>query len=307
MPSIASLLASGTEIVAALGHASQLVAVSHECDYPPEIAALPRVTSAAVAADRSSAQIDSQVREAAAAGQPLYQVDWATLARLRPEVLVTQAHCEVCAVNYHDVCRQVAEVPELRGARIVALQPDTLAAVFDDVARLAEAIGDPQRGRQLIEQLRFRIETVRASTRLAPRPRVVCLEWVDPQMVAANWMPELIELAGATNTLTRAGERTVYSRWEDVVAFDPEVLVVAPCGFDLERAWGELAILERLPGWNQLAAVRGGRVWAADGNAYFNRSGPRLIDSLEILAWLVHPDRCRLPATIVPTQVARPM
>jgi iron complex transport system substrate-binding protein len=292
---VASLLASGTELVHALGRTDDLVAVSHECDYPPEIAGKPRVTSAAITATASSREIDTQVRDAVAAGGALYDVDWATLAKLRPDVLITQAHCAVCAVNYDDVCRAVVEVPELHAARIVALEPDNLAAVFDDLQRVGEALDCPADAEQAAAGLRRRIETVRHSCSSGRRPRVVCLEWTDPLMIAGNWMPELIELAGGT-TLTEGGARTTYSRWEEVVAFDPEVLIVGPCGFDLERSWNELAALENLAGWKDLSAAKQDRIWAVDGNAYFNRSGPRLIDTLEILAALLHPERQSLSA-----------
>lgn len=292
-PRVASLLASGTELVHALGRVDDLVAVSHECDFPPQIAGKPRVTSAAVAAAASSREIDAHVRETVASGRPLYEVDWPTLAALRPDVLITQSHCSVCAVNYDDVCRAIVEVPELNAARVVALEPDTLEGVFDDLRRVGDALHVAEEARRAEAGLRQRIDAVVRRCAGGPRPRVVCLEWTDPLMIAANWMPELIERAGGT-TPTQGGQRTVYGRWEDVAAFDPEVLIVGPCGFDLQRSWSELAALERLPGWQELAAVREGRVWAVDGNAYFNRSGPRLVDTLEILAALLQPQRAAL-------------
>lgn len=296
-PRIASLLASGTEIVHALGRLDDLVAVSHECDYPPQLAGKPRVTSTAISADAESAEIDTQVRETVASGGALYQVDWEMLAGLRPDVLITQSHCAVCAVSYEDVCRRIATVGELNATTIVDLQPDTLEAVFRDIHRVGQALGCPDEAQRAVGGLRQRIDDVRRACAAQPRVRVVCLEWTDPLMMAANWMPELIELAGGC-TPTANGARTVYSRWEDVLAFDPEVLIVGPCGFDLERSWRELPALSRSPGWSELAAVRQGRVWAVDGNAYFNRSGPRLVDSLEILAALVRPEQWRLPSRL---------
>lgn len=305
-PRIASLLASGTEIVHLLGRVDQLVAVSHECDYPRQIAGKPRVTSAAIAAEASSAEIDRQVRESVEAGAALYHVDWEALTALRPDVLITQSHCAVCAVNYDDVCRQVAIVPELAATRIVDLQPDTLSAVFGDIERVGEALDCPGDAQRALAALRQRMDRVRAASVGASRPRVACLEWTDPLMVAANWMPELIELAGG-RTMTANGARTVNGSWDDLLAFDPEVLIVGPCGFGLERSWEELPRLAAQPGWAQLAAVRAGRVWAVDGNAYFNRSGPRLIDSLEILAWLIHADGAAWPDALGPRErVARP-
>lgn len=291
---IASLLASGTEILYALGLGSRVVAVSHECDFPPEVCHKPRVTATRVAHHEASRAIDDQVREMSSAGQALYELDVPRLIELAPELIVTQAQCDVCAVRYADVLEAVAREPALAGTRVVALNPLTLEAIFDDIVRVGQAAGARAAAAEYVGRLQARVESVRKTSAALPlerRPRVVSIEWIEPVMVAANWMPELIELAGGRHELTVAGAHTGYTSWDDVRAYDPEVILIAPCGFDLPRTVVESAPLADLAGWRELAAVRTGRVYAADGNAYFNRSGPRMIESLLIVAHLLHPDR----------------
>jgi iron complex transport system substrate-binding protein len=290
---IASLLASATEILYALGLGDRVVAVSHECDYPREATLKPRVTRTLVAAETSSRDIDRQVQAMAAGQTALYEIDVPRLAALRPELIVTQAQCDVCAVRLDDVLSAVANVPELSGARVVALNPASLSDIFADILRVGEAAGCPAAADAYVAALRQRVAAVQSQTATIPpqhRPRVVCLEWLEPLMVAGNWLPEMIELAGGQNRLTEAGRHSPYVEWPAIVAEDPQVLLLAPCGFDLPRTLREAEVLPRLPGWRQVAAVRTGRVFAVDGNAYFNRSGPRMVDSLEILAHLLQPE-----------------
>lgn len=289
---IASLLASGTEILFALGLGDRVVAVSHECDYPAEVNDRPRVTFTTINTEPSSREIDTQVREAAGGGGALYEIDVDRLAALRPELIVTQSQCNVCAVAYDDVLCAVRGRPELAGAEVVDLNPVSLEAVLEDIIRVGEAAGRVNRARAYVNQLEDRINEVRSRTEAlaaGDRPRVVCLEWIDPPMAAANWMPTLVEMSGGRNGLSTAGASSGYTQWNDVVGFDPEVIVVMPCGFDLERSIAEAETLKSFPGWTDLSACRNGRVYAVDGNAYFNRSGPRIVDSLEILAGLIHP------------------
>jgi len=291
---IVSLLASGTEILYGLGLGERIVGVSHECDDPPEVAAKPRVTRTHVDDQRSSRDIDQQVRERFAANAPLYDVDIPRLVDLAPDLIITQSHCDVCAVSYHDVCGAVAGEPALTGAAIVDLNPQRLDDVFADIERIGDAAGAPESTNAYIRSLRSRVADVaqRTATLAADqRPRTICIEWIEPLMVAANWMPDLVALAGGTNGLTRAGAPSGHTAWSDVRSFDPQVIVIAPCGFRLARTLDEARLLSDLPEWSELTAVRTGRVYAVDGNAYFNRSGPRLVDSLEILAGLIHPDR----------------
>ena len=290
---IASLLAAGTEILYGLGVGQQVVAVSHECDWPLDACDKPRVTFSAVAANVSSKAIDDQVRDMLSAGQALYGIDEEALATLAPDLIVTQAQCDVCAVHYEDVLTLVESRPELRGARIVALNPQLLSDLFEDIRRIARAAGLVAPAESYVQALRQRVEQVRSRTcglGLDQRPRVACIEWIEPLMLAGNWVPELIDHAGGTCDLVKSGLHSPYVHWQDVVAFDPDVVLISACGFDLARTVQEGATLRDLPGWTDLTAVRSGRVFAVDGSAYFNRSGPRLVDSLELLAHLVHPE-----------------
>jgi iron complex transport system substrate-binding protein len=292
--SIASLLSSATEMLFALGAGPRVVAVSHECDFPAEVGNLPRATRTSIAIEADSRAIDDQVRRLLADGQPLYEVDTELLARLRPELIVTQAQCDVCAVRYDDVLTAVAQTPQLSATRVVALNPQSVGDVLADIERLGLAAGLQAEARMCVERLQQRIDRVRQMTaRLShdQRPTVGCIEWIDPLMVAGNWMPELIEWAGGRQSLTEPGAASTYTAWEAFCRFDPEAIVVMPCGFGLERAVRESAALARFPGWYALRAVASGRVYAVDGNQLFNRAGPRLVDSLELLAGLLHPQR----------------
>lgn len=285
---IASLLASGTEMVCGLGLAEQLVAISHECDFPAEALHLPRVTSAKIDALASSRAIDETVREMSHDHAALYAVDDAQLAALRPDVIITQAQCDVCAVRYEDVVNAVALHPELAETRIIALNPHTFGDILRDLEAVAEACDVPAAGKTYLADLQQRVETVRQrGLRLQRKPRVVGIEWMEPIMVAGNWMPEMIDIAGGESPLGTAGTHSPYARWEDIRAAAPDVVLIMPCGFDLPRTISELDVLTNLPGWEQTPAAQTGRVFVVDGNAYFNRSGPRMVDSLEILAAFV--------------------
>ncbi len=291
---IVSLISSATEILFLLGLGERVVGVSHECDFPAEIAELPRLTRSLVNATAASQAIDRQVREFAADQQALYSIDVDALARLAPDLIITQAQCDVCAVRYDDVVTAVRDTPSLAGANIIALNPLRLADVLADIRRIGDAAGVGERATEVVIELEARVANVRERTAAIPaqaRPRVALLEWIEPPMLAGNWTPELVSWAGGIDGLPSDGRHSSYARWEDIVSFDPEVIVIMPCGFDVDRAIVEAQVLPHWPGWNALSAVRSGRVFAADGNAYFNRSGPRLVDSLEILAHLFHPDR----------------
>jgi iron complex transport system substrate-binding protein len=289
---IVSLISSATEILYLLGLGDRVVGVSHECDYPPDVATKPRLTRSLVASAASSRAIDDQVRSLAAEQSALYEIDVEALAELQPDMIVTQAQCDVCAVRYQDVVDAVRVTPSLRETQVLALNPARLADVLADVDRVGQAAGAGPAAQKAIAGLTARIETVRAGTRALPpenRPRVACLEWIDPPMLAGNWMPEIIQFAGGDSGRVASGEHSSYADWQAIADFDPEVVVVMPCGFDVQRTIVEAQVLASVPEWANLAAVREGRVYAVDGNAYFNRSGPRLVDSLEILAHLFHP------------------
>ncbi len=291
---IASLISSATEILYLLGLGDQVVGVSHECDYPPEIRDQPRLTRSLVESSASSRAIDDQVRELTIQQSALYEIDVELLARLAPDLVITQAQCDVCAVRYEDVVAAVATSPALSQTEVLSLNPTRLADVLNDIRRIGQAAGVEHRAATVVAELEARVSVVRTATsslRPEQRPRVTLLEWIDPPMLAANWTPELVAWAGGTDGLSVDGHHSSYANWQEIARFDPEVIVILPCGFDLERAIAEAQVLPSLPQWPDLSAVRNGRVFAADGNAYFNRSGPRLVDSLEILAHLFHPDR----------------
>lgn len=288
---IVSLLSSATEILHLLGLTSRVAAVSHECDWPPGIADRPRATRSRINSARPSGAIDAQVQEALAAGEPLYEIDEALLRALRPELIVTQAQCDVCAVRLADVELAVADSEALSATQIVALAPQRLEHVLEDVQRVADAAGVSDRGHEVAKTLKLRLNAVRELWQAASREPVTtaCIEWTDPLMLAANWVPDLIEAAGGRHPLTRAGRHSTFHDWGEIRRLDPEALLIMPCGLDAERAVVEAEPLRSWPGWEELRAVQTGRVWAVDGNAYFNRSGPRLIESVEILAGLLHP------------------
>jgi iron complex transport system substrate-binding protein len=284
---IVSLLASATEIVCALGLEDLLVGRSHECDYPESINCLPVCTAPKFAVTGSSADIDRRVKETLQSDTSVYEVDAALLDEQRPDVVITQAQCEVCAVSLRDVQAAVARMRTR--PRVVSLNPNSLAEVWDDVRAVAAGCGVPARGEELVADLQVRMRAVVERASGLPRPTVACIEWIDPLMAAGNWVPELVELAGGINLFGEAGKHSPWMTWEDLVGRDPDVIVVLPCGFDLERTRAELPALTARPGWSELKAVRAGRVWAADGNAYFNRPGPRLAEALEMLAEAFHP------------------
>jgi iron complex transport system substrate-binding protein len=229
------------------------------------------------------------VQEIVRDGLSVYRVDGQGLKALAPDVIVTQDHCEVCAVSLSDVeaatCTWTGHAVD-----IVSLRPDSTADVYRDIDRVATALGAPSQGRALVASIQGRLDAVRERVRGRPRPRVAFIEWVEPLMAGGNWMPELIEAAGGANLFGAAGKRSDWMQWADLVTADPDAIVVAPCGYDLARCLEELALLEAKPGWATLGAVRTGRVYFADGNAYFNRPGPRLADSAEMLAEMFHPE-----------------
>jgi iron complex transport system substrate-binding protein len=282
------MLASGTELVCALGLGERLVGRSHECDEPAWVRDLPQVSRPTFPIDGPSGEIDGHVRARLRAGQPLYEVDEALLATLAPDVVLTQTHCEVCAVSPGDLACGIPATLERR--RVVALDGGTLATVLDGFQRVADLLGASEAGRALVRGLRARADAVADKVRALARPTVACIEWIDPVFAMGNWGPELVALAGGRDVLGRAEVRSTTTPWESVVAADADMLVVAPCGFSLERTVRELPTLAARPGWRELRAVRAGRVFAADGNAYFNRSGPSLFATPEILAEMLHPE-----------------
>lgn len=291
---IASLLPSATEIVCELGLTEQLVGVSHECDYPPCVRLLPKLTRSLVPAAASSRDIDALVRQRLRTRRALYSLDVLTLERLRPDLIVTQSLCDVCAVADDEVQAAVCSLPV--SPKVVNLEPTRLADVMACLNVVAEAAGIAVRAREALARLNARIDGVeRRTATLVSRPRVVFLEWIDPPFCAGHWSPELVRLAGGIEMLGREGEPSRRIEWHEIVAADPDVLFIACCGFDVERTRQELPILAAQSGFQDLTCVRSGRVYFVDGSAYFNRPGPRLVDSLEILAHTLHPTVHPLP------------
>jgi iron complex transport system substrate-binding protein len=288
MPRIVSLIPSATEIVAALGHANDLVGRSHECDHPPGVEGLPALTAPKVPLDGTSREIDARVRSLLDEAMSVYDVDEERLDALRPNLILTQSQCEVCAVSLPAVERAVTE--RVAGdPAVVALEPHSLADVHDDIRRVAAALGCPDRGTRLVRRMRDRMQAV--SDAVAPpddteRPTVAALEWIDPLMGAGGWIPTLVEAAGGTPVFSRCR-----GDWSALHAADPDRIVVMACGFGLDRTREEMAALRGIEAWRSLRAVQAGNVFLTDGNHFFNRPGPRLATSLEILAELLQPRR----------------
>ncbi len=290
MPRVVSLIASATEIVCALGFEGHLVGRSHECDFPESVKRLPVCTAPKFDVEGTSSEIDQRVKDVLRDGLSVYRVDADLLRRLRPDVIVTQSHCEVCAVSQRDVERAVGDWLGTR-PKVVSLAPNNLGDVWESIRQVATALGAPERGEELIDALRRRTSALAERAQALPaRPTVAFVEWIDPLMAGGNWVPELIALAGGVNLFGEAGKHSPWMTWEQLRECDPDVIFVAPCGFDLPRTRREMAALTRRADWPALRSVRAGRVCLADGNQYFNRPGPRLVESLEILAEALHPE-----------------
>ena len=296
---IASLLPSATEILFGLGLGNRVVAVSHECDYPLEVAKLPRATFSHMDRAASSRSIDTAVQESLQAGKSLYGIDQPLLERLQCDLIITQSQCDVCAVKYSDVLEAIDRMGGVSRVPIVALNPHSLSDVLNDIIHVGRTCAQQEAAERYAAGLSRRVEDVvlRLQDLLAEeRPRTVLLEWIDPLMLAGNWMPEILQFAGGVCALVEGKGHSPYVDWEQIVSYDPEVVIVCPCGFDRQRTVVEAEELRSLPAWNTISAVQHDRVFAVDGNAYFNRSGPRLVETLEILAHLLHPSRLGPPA-----------
>ena len=291
---IVSLIASASEILDSLGLTRDQVGRSHECDFPPEIIALPICTSPAFPANGSSSEIDQRVKSRVADALSVYEVSREMLDKLQPTHVITQTQCRVCAVSLEDVERALVGWVSSR-PKLIALEPNTLADVWSDIQRVAIACGVPERGEKAIQKLQTRMLEISArACQSNRRPRVACIEWHEPLMAAGNWVPELVEMAGAVNLFGQAGAhspaRSAWMDWQQLADADPDVIVSMPCGFDLDRTRSEMYWLTNRPQWSKLRAVQSGQVYLADGNQYFNRPGPRLVESLQILAEILHPE-----------------
>jgi iron complex transport system substrate-binding protein len=289
---IVSLLPSATEIVCTLGLEDQLVGVTHECDYPPPVLQLPKVTHTLIPKEATSGQIDRLVREQLKTTQALYTLNLPLLKELRPDLIVTQSLCDVCAVAQNDVQAAIGQLPG--HPRVINLEPQSLSDVFAAMRQVALAAGVSAEG--AVQSLTARVEAIATRSATLPhRPRVALLEWLDPPFSCGHWSPQLVRLAGGIEGLGQEGcpSRTV--RWDEVMTWQPEVVFVACCGLNAERTLQDLSLVQSIPGWQDLPAVRAGRVYVTDGSQYFSRPGPRLVDSLEIIAHALHPAVHPLP------------
>jgi iron complex transport system substrate-binding protein len=285
----------------ALGLGDQVVAVTHECDYPPEATDKPHLTRSLVPEGLSAGQIDAEVRRLTGEGRHLYELDEPALRALDVDLIVTQAVCEVCAVSYDDVVAVAARLPSR--PRVISLDPSNLAEVLADIPRLGDATGMREGAMRLREQLQQRLGRVRESVADGARPRVLAIEWLDPPFIGGHWVPEMIEIAGGQDVLGVAGAKSRTAEWPELVGSEPEVIVAMPCGWDAVQARAEVEARAR-----EVAAIGAERIWAVDAAASFSRPGPRLVEGTELLAHLLHPDKVAAPAGVPfePVAIAAP-
>ena len=287
---IVSLLPSATEICYALGLEEEVVAVTHECDFPLEAKQKPVITSSVLDHTHSSSlSIHKGVTGLVHEGKSIYHLDETLLAELNPDLILTQELCEVCAVSYN-VVQKAAKI--LQGEReIISLEPNTIWDILENIRLVGEKTDKAKEANELVASFEQRIEAVRKKTAdIEQRPRVYCMEWLNPPFVAGHWIFEMVEIAGGQEGLARAGKPSVQIKWQEVVEFAPEILIFMPCGFDLKGAITESQQLTEYPGWSSIPAVESDTVFAVDGSSYFNRPGPRIVDGLEIFAQIIHPE-----------------
>ena len=288
-PRIISLLPAATEIICALGLEHRLVGRSHECDYPPGISNLPICSSAKFLPGSDSAQIDRQVKEILSESLSIYTIDRDLIKSLAPEVIITQAQCEVCAVSLKDVELALSDLLD-KECQIISLQPNELDDVYGDIRMIAGQLGVENAAEELLELSAERINIIRHKLKfITEKPTVACIEWLSPLMMAGNWTPEIIEIAGGLPILTEAGKHSSYINFQDILQAEPDIILIMPCGFSIQRTLQEISLMLDTPGWADLKAVKSQRVYIADGNQYFNRSGPRITDSIEIMAEIINP------------------
>lgn len=286
---IVSLLPAATEIVCALGLEENLVGRSHECDFPASIKHLPVCSQANFPDGLSSGAIDRKVKELLNDALSVYTLKRDVIKQLSPDVIITQAQCEVCAVSLKEVEGALGDYLD-KQSTIVSLQPDSLNAIFDTIRQVAAVLEVNAKGDQLVEELQERVNIVRHKLKfMENKPTIACIEWIEPLMIAGNWVPELVNIAGGVAILAEARKGSRYVKWEEIQQQDPEVIIVTPCGFSIERTIKQIDILLQLPGLSELRAIKNDCFYIADGNRYFNRPGPRIVDSIEILAEIIHP------------------
>ena len=286
---IISLLPAATEIVCALGLKDNLIGVSHECDFPEDVRDLPVCTSSKINPEAGSLEIDTAVKDVLSQALSLYDIDTRIIAGLTPDVIITQSQCRVCAVSLPEVESALENLLDKK-VELISLEPETLDDILSDIRQVGDKLNVPGRAEVLIEELEERINIVKHKLKfIEDKPAVACIEWLEPLMLAGNWTPGLVDSAGGKAILVQEGKHSPFVSFEKIVAENPDILILMPCGFPIERTLKEMNLLLDLPGWTGLAAVKNNRVYIADGNQYFNRSGPRIVDSLEILAEIINP------------------
>ncbi len=289
MVRIASLTPNATEITAALGGLSQLVVRSHACDYPPSVCNLPACTKVNINTALPSSNINQSIGDLLSSALSIYQIDVPLLKSVAPDVILTQSQCDVCAVSEAELSNALGDKLH-HGIDIVSLKSVQLTDIWQDITTIAKVIDANERGRALISKIKVSMATInRKCAALRSRPRVACIEWIAPLMAAGNWVPELISMAGGVNLFGEIGIHSPWMDWEELKSTDPDVIIVMPCGFDLKRCRAEMFTLTESPGWEELSCVKAGDIYLADGNQYFNRPGPRIAQSLEIIAEILHP------------------
>lgn len=287
---IVSLLPSTTEIASSLGFTSSLAGRSHECDYPVSINRLPVLTKPKYTDNGTSSEIDQRVKSLIENGLSVYEVDADLLAELKPDVILTQDHCEVCAVSLNDVEQAVKDWTNQNHTRIVSVSPANLEGIFESFRIIGDALGVENRALDMIEEMKQRLDIIKNTVHREKRKTVASIEWIDPLMTAGNWVPEIVEIAGGDHLFAEPGKHSPWIDWETIRNADPDLITVMPCGYRFQQTLDEIATLTSKPGWSELRAVKTGNVFLLDGNQYFNRPGPRIFDSTRVLAEIIHPN-----------------
>ena len=286
---VLSLLSSTTEIIYALGCGDRLVGRSHECDYPEEVSELPICTIPKFNVDGTSREVDDEVKSLVQSALSIYYINEKLLKELKPDIIFTQSQCEVCAVSVSDVENALKNITGL-SSRVISVEPNSVEDIFNDILTIAEILNVRKKGKELVELIKEKIDSTEKIVYQKSSPSVAAIEWIDPLMAAGNWVPQLIRVAGGENLFGEAGKHSPWMKYNDLVEQDPEIIIVMPCGYDIKKSLIEIKTLESKKGWGSLKAVRNRNVYITDGNQFFNRPGPRIIESIEILLEIIHSD-----------------
>ena len=286
---VLSLLSSTTEIIYALGCGDRLVGRSHECDYPEEVYELPICTIPKFNVEGTSREVDDEVKSLVQSALSIYYINEKLLKELKPDIIFTQSQCEVCAVSVSDVENALKNITGL-SSRVVSIEPNSIEDIFNDILTIAQILNVRNKGKELVELIKAKIDSTEKIVYQKSSPSVAAIEWIDPLMAAGNWVPQLIKVAGGKNLFGEAGKHSPWMKYNDLLEQDPEIIIVMPCGYDIKKSLIEIKTLESKKGWGSLKAVRNRNVYITDGNQFFNRPGPRIIESLEILLEIIHPE-----------------